>query len=254
MEGFQMRTISEKMSDLLKGLDELGYGEEYNQADNFDKFIELMTLRKEIFGEFVWNPGRVIKADNSEHAEHIRSMLSKFWLSLAEEEKIFDEMLSGGFDGILANIIGEYVERLKMVKPMVVCISPGDYHFDSFYSEAINAWLSGAGRAAVGLCGSILEEVLFTELSKIDREIALTFNVKGNSIASIQSLTLDKLITLAKKKGLISNQDADIAHSIRLLRNDILHEMKGTDDQETLEALDNTRKVIEAVLSGSNYY
>jgi hypothetical protein len=163
-------------------------------------------------------------------------------------------MLSGGFDGILANIIGEYVERLQMVKPMVVCISPGDYHFDSFYSEAITAWLSGAGRAAVGLCGSILEEVLFTELSKIDRDIALTLNVNGDSIASIQSVTLDKLITLTKKKGLITKQDAVIAHSIRVLRNDILHDLKGSDDQETLEALDNTRKVIEAVLSGSKYY
>jgi len=139
-----MRTISEKMKDLLEGLDEIGYGEEYNKANNFDKLIELMTLRKEIFEEFVWNPGRVIKAENSEHAEHIRSMLSKFWLSLAEEEKIFDEMLSGGFDGLLANMIGEYVERLQMVKPMVICISPEDYRFDSFYSEAINAWLAGA--------------------------------------------------------------------------------------------------------------
>jgi len=27
---------------------------------------------------------------------------------------------------------------------MVICISPEDYRFDSFYSEAINAWLAGA--------------------------------------------------------------------------------------------------------------
>ena len=213
-----------------------------------------MTLRKEIFEEFVWNPGRVIKAENSEHAEQIRSMLSKFWLSLAEEEKIFDEMLSGGFDGLLANMIGEYVERLQMVKPMVICISPEDYRFDSFYSEAINAWLAGAGRAAVGLCGSILEEVLFTELSKIDKEIALTFTVNGDSVASIQSVTLQKLIKLAKEKELLSKQDAVLAHSIRRLRNDVLHELKVVDDQTTLEALDNTRKVIEGVLSGSKYY
>ena len=91
-------------------------------------------------------------------------------------------------------------------------------------------------------------------MSKIDKEIALTFTVNGDSVASIQSVTLQKLIKLAKEKELLSKQDAVLAHSIRRLRNDVLHELKVVDDQTTLEALDNTRKVIEGVLSGSKYY
>jgi hypothetical protein len=243
-----MKNISEKMENFLKAIDELGYEEEYKDENNVENMLNIVNLYKEIFEDFVWNPGRVIWAESSEEAENVRNVLSKFWSSLAEEEKIFEEMLSGGFSGIVANYMGDYVERLKLVKPMVITIDPEDYKFGSFYSEAIQAWLFGAGRAAVGLCGSILEEVFFTELSKSNRQIALSFNFTGESVTGLQSVTLQKLINLAKEDGLVSNKDAILAHDIRRLRNDVLHELKAVNDLTTLEAIDNTRKVIESIL------
>lgn len=74
---------------------------------------------------------------------------------------------SQGFSELMVNIIGDYIERAKKIKPIFSTVKPTDV-IRTYFQEAMNAWCYGLNTAALILSCSILESILKQVLLRKD--------------------------------------------------------------------------------------
>lgn len=235
-------------------IDELGdlFGEMLSDQEMFkldeakrERTNKLMISIKEQVVSF---PGRLIYEENPKKLKKNQAGIDLLWKTIDEDE-IFDEIISGGYAGLLAHSMGDYAARAKKLKPTFISVNPIDKDFPVFFEEAMNCWLYGSNRASIILCFSILEDLLKEKLLEIDDQLVykLSSSDKLNKVRVYPSYIL---IKNAYKKFLITKDQKDSLFIIKNKRNDIVHNLHSVNSSETYEMIIQTKEIVEHLLSG----
>ena len=190
------------------------------------------SLHESILNDLVWSPGTPIYLNDPSELKAFQTAIDVIWENV-DSKLLFEEMTSGGYSGLLVSIIGDYTDRVKMLKPTFVSINPKDTDFYIYFNEAMKAWLFGLNNASLILCCSILETTLKQNLNK----------------SRVENHRLETLIDKAAKAKLLNNEEKAIAHDIRKLRNNAIHGLCQVSYNNTFGAIMNTKKLVERLLA-----
>ena len=211
-----------------------------------DKSVRFETLWKEIIEELVWNPGRLVYIEDRSELERARVAI-EFLINSIESEEIFDEMIGGDYTSLLVNIMGEYSDRIKLLRPTFISTNKIDREFVVYFSEAMQSWLLGLTAAPLIIVCSLLENILKTHLEEIDSTLVYdSHDGKG-----MRTKCLDKLIQNAKDVELLSPELANKAFKIKNLRNTTVHNLRVIHDEESYQAIIDIKDIVEYILNES---
>ncbi len=176
----------------------------------FDEYLEdLQEIKYEIIDILMWSPGSLIHTNNIFDLNEAEEAISKIWDEV-DTDQHFDEITSGGYGGLLVNIIGDYIDRAKLIKPTFVSDELST-EFKIYYEQAMQAWIYGLNQASLILCCSIIENSLKNELE--------------NYLQNVPS-GLEVLIEKAHKFDILNKKEQKKVFKIKNLRNNAVHELK----------------------------
>ena len=241
-------SISQKIIELLKI-----FTKTYNpQKSSFDMHIldekEFSSLWESIEEDLIQFPGNLIYFQDKSIMESAQFMIDIIWGNMNIDD-IFDEMIGGRYTSLLLDIVGDYLERAKLLKPTLIFVDIDNTEFKAYFQEAIRAWLYGLNNSAIILCCSIIENIIKTELWKIDINLAVDLDKDGNKILGTKDKKLETLINNAYDQQIIDKKSKSKAHEIRILRNKAIHKLQKINDKETLKAILDTKDIIENIFS-----
>lgn len=220
----------------------------WRKSDSKEKFYlsdEFEFIRKEIMAELIYNPGELIYYKDVNELKAAQTAIDILWDTIDARE-ILDEITSGEHTWFMVNVMGDYSDRLKLLKPIFININPENSQFKTYFKEAMNSWLFGLNNAAIILCCSIIEDLLKNSLCKEDPKYVYDF---GNGRTGPRQKSLDVLIQNAKKIGLLNNRLSKMAFGIKNLRNSVVHKLETISSEFTLDAIKNTKTITETILS-----
>lgn len=208
---------------------------------------EFEELWKDIKEDLIWSPGTLIYFEDSIELEKAKAMIDLIYKTF-DSEQIFDEILTWTSLGV--NIIGNYADRIEMLKPTFISINPQNFtSLKIYFEEAMKAWLFGLNNSSLILCCSILEDIVKEELYKIDKELVFDLDKNENGfIIGVKNFPFEKLINKAYDKGLITLNEKIKAHEIRELRNDAIHGLQSISDEQAYDVIMDTKNIIENLL------
>ncbi len=213
--------------------------------------LELQSILIRIHRQNAWHPGCLIQIDSSDEMRQIVNDFDVLW-KIFNNGPIVKEMLANKDGDRIAPLIVTVGVRLSKVRPVIVTSDPSVYGFASFYAEAIKCWAYGLFRAAAVLCGSALEEVITGEISKEEKDFALSLNYTSGLPSSITSKSFQEVTREAHDRKYLTDDQYRQVEEIRLIRNKILHELEDVSEDESLEMITSTRAVIQSLLSEEN--
>lgn len=144
--------------------------------------------------------------------------------------------------GKSVDIVCSFLERFLNLKPFLLfSILPKNINI--LLSDAIHSYLYGCNRAAVILCGALLEEILTTELEKIDRNLVFK-NENGNGPHQFK---MPVIIQNAVDNSLMDKKFKKDAKHVNTERNDAVHNCKLHNDNDTLKIIEKTKRVMENI-------
>jgi len=234
---------SEPFVITIKGLVDLHkeYKSKTTTADSFLKSSdEASDYAKEIAEHLMWHPGDLLYFEDSELMADAKLAIDDLWKNISYDE-LSEEMFSGGFSGVMASIVGDYIERVKMIKPTFITIKPTN-EIRTYFQQAMTAWSHGLNTAALILSCSILEAMLKQVLLEKDPKLVYQTG-KGKSF-----MDFEVLIENAKLSGIFNDSEASKANNIRKLRNAAVHNLKQFSTVETYKAIITTKEIIEKLL------
>jgi len=240
---------SEPLVKSIKGLVDLHkeYKSKATTADSFLKYSENVSeYAKEIVEHLMWHPGTLVYFEDLDLMNDAKEVIVELYRNMSSNE-LWHETFSGGYSGLLVNIIGDYIDRVKEIKPTFISIEP-DNQTRTYFQEAMNAWSFGLNSAPLILSCSILEAILKQILLKKDSKLVYDFG-KGKSFKDIKEKDLEALIENAKLKKILDNSEAKKAHKIRKYRNDAVHKLKQFSSEETYKTIIATKELIEKLLA-----
>ena len=144
--------------------------------------------------------------------------------------------------GKLSEIIGDYHDRLLNLKPFLL-FSTLPENVNILLSDAISSYLHSCNRAAVILCGALLEEILTTELEKINPDLVY----KSDNGDKPDQLKMPIIIQNAIDSKLMNKKLKKDAKHINTERNDAVHNCKYSSDAITLKIIEKTKKIMENI-------
>lgn len=218
-----------------------------------DETNEFGSLYESIVEDLMWSPGTLIYIADESERRAAQTLIDMIWKT-QDTDEIFEEMTSGGYAGLLVNIVGDYIERAKMLRPTLISIDPHDIEFTRYFEEAMKAWLYGLNTSSLILCCSVVEEMIRTQLYSIDPNLALDLEKRGRNVTGVRNKKLKTLIDTAYSHNIIDNGEKAIAHSIRKLRNSAVHNLRKVSDKETYQAILDTKKLVEKILTRTNVF
>jgi hypothetical protein len=216
-----------------------------NQTSEFD------SLWKSIVEDLMWSPGTLIHIADETKRKAAKVLIDLIWKT-QDTDEIFDEMTSGGYSGLLVNLVGDYIDRAKMLKPTLISINTQNIEFTRYFEEAMKAWLHGLNSSSLILCGSIIEDMIKTQLYNINPNLALELERNGKNVKGKRNKKLVKLINTAFSHHIIDKEGKKIAHRIRELRNEAVHKLKKVSDEQTYQSILDTKELIEKILTSSS--
>ena len=252
--GKKENTLQNKILKLAKIYVDLSKKSDSSQKFSFsdediDKFNKIY---EEILSNLLNKPGMLLFFEDPNDQKIAKIVIDIIYENIDSDE-IFDEMTGGGFSGLLVNILSDYIDRAKLLKPTFISLNPENEEFKRYFEEAMHAWLSGADRAALILCASIIEDILKNKLDKIDIDLAYDLIIQDGQIKGIKSIGLKKLIQNALNENIFSFEDYKKALNIVRLRNEIVHELKDVNFKETYNAIIDTKNLVEKLFSQKIY-
>jgi len=195
---------------------------------------EFNRLCREIFEELIRNPGGIIYIGAKERKDAYKSAIERLF-EIYSGEQIWDEILSGGYGGIVFDELDKYAERAKELIPTFINIEPSYKEFYVLYNEAMKCWFNGLENSAVIISCTLLENTLKSEEGKMDKQPRNT--------------NLYVLINEFKSFGLLSASGAEKAHEIRKIRNTIVHHGLNVASAQALTLVRNTKDVLEEIFN-----
>lgn len=237
--------FTELYGKLLKDVDGI-----YEMSEE-DKNI-FNKLYEDILTQLLYSPGTLLYFKNPSEQKIAQTVINILYTNLDTDE-IFDEITGGGYGGLLVNMVSDYIDRAKLLKPTFISINPQRTEFKYYFEEAMKAWLYGVDSASLILCASIIEDILKSELEKIDIDLAYNLKKRDNQIVGVRSVGLSKLIKNALDKKVFSFEDYKKAEQVIKLRNDVVHELKSSTYKESYNAIINTKTLVENLLSKQSF-
>lgn len=213
-----------------------------------DDKTSLEELYEDILSDLLQSPGTLIYFENNAEKELAQLVVDLLYNNLNTDE-MFEKLTGGGYKGLLVNIVADYIDRAKIIKPTFISINPENKEFKYYFEEAMRAWLYGADTASLILCASLLEDLLKSKLEKIDIDLAYKLKKRNGEIIGVKSVELKILINNALREGILDNEHHEKAHQIRNLRNDAVHELKSRNYHEVYKAIINTKIITEKIMS-----
>jgi hypothetical protein len=210
------------------------------------KMEEALNLHHQIVEQLIWTPGALIYIEDKKTLQRSKAVMNFVWDSLDPDE-IFSDVTAGEYSGLLVNVIGDYIDRAKMLKPTFISINPSHTEFQVYFEEAMKAWLFGLSNSALILCCTIFELLLKEKLSQKDSALVYK-SLNGNENKGIQQFSLDKLIKNAYGAKLLDKEDKIIATNLRKLRNNSVHKLESISDKQVYDVLIQTKELIEKLL------
>ena len=163
-------------------------------------------------------------------------------------EQIWDEILSGGYSGVIFDELDKYAERAKELTPTFINIEPSYKEFYVLYNEAMKCWFNGLENSAVILSSTLLENTLKDQIKNLkDWETLKSERCKKNKKA--RSSNFQTLINKFESNGLLSSKSAEKAHEIRRVRNKIVHHGFNIASTEAIRLIRNTKDILEEILN-----
>ena len=193
---------------------------------------EFNRLCREIFEELIRNPGGIIYIESKEKKDAYKFAIERLF-EIYSGEQIWDELLSGGYGGIVFDELDKYAERAKELVPTFINIEPSNKEFYVLYNEAMKCWFYGLENSAVILSSTLLENTLKSKDGK-------RINASGKT-------NLCNLINKLESVGLLSTICAEKAHEIRKIRNKIVHHGLNIASSEALRLVRNTKDILEEI-------
>ena len=150
-------------------------------------------------------------------------------------EQIREEILSGGYGGVVFDESDKYAARAKELAPTFINIEPSYKEFYVLYNEAMKCWFNGLENSAVILSCTLLENTLKSE--------------EGKRNKASRNTRLCALIDKFKSLGLLSTFGAEKAHELRKIRNKIVHHGLNITSAEALILVRNTKDILEEIFN-----
>lgn len=195
---------------------------------------EFNRLCREIFEELIRNPGGIIYIKSKAKKEAYKLAIERLF-EIYSGEQIWEEILSGGYGGLIFDELDKYVERAIELAPTFINIKPSYKEFYVLYNEAMKCWFNGLENSSVIISCTLLENTLKSEKDKRDKP---SRNTK-----------LCALINEFKSLGLLSTSGAEKAHEIRTIRNKIVHHGLNVASAEALTLVRNTKGILEEIFN-----
>ncbi len=212
-------------------------------ADSFIKYSqEAENITYEIVNNLIWNPGGLIFIEDTDLINDALTVVNEIWRSTSLDE-LWEEISAGGYRGLMVNILSDYIERAKYLRPVFVSVKP-TAEVNLYFHEAMKSWLFGMDAAALILCCAIMEEFLGKKYPKLTPHERTKITKKGKG----KKGDLEALIDKAKKEHLFDDTDFTKATKVRILRNDAIHKRKRIETNDTYDAIVNTVSIVEKLL------
>ncbi len=246
-DGIEIDVTSEPLAQIIKGLIDLHkkYKTENITPESFVKYSEeTRDYAKEIVEHLMWKPGTLICFEDTDLMRDATSAIDSLYEDMNYKE-LSDEMFSGGYGGLLVNIIGDYIDRAMKLKPTLVSVRPNEV-VSAYFQNAMECWLYGINSASVILCCSIVENLLKQRYPTLQYKSDNIF--KDFKYLKDFERTLEEFIDEVAKKGFIDENTRKMAQGIRILRNSTVHKLKQITSDEAYNAIMNTKKIIEQLL------
>ena len=240
---------SEPFVITIKGLVDLHkeYKAKTTTPDSFLKYSdEVGDYAKEIAEHIMWHPGELLYFEDSEVMSDAKVAIDDLWKNMSYDE-LSGEMFSGGFSGLMVDIVGDYIDRVKMIKPTFITIKPTN-EIKTYFQQAMDAWSHGLNTAALILSCSILEAILKQVLCRKYPKLVYDLDKSKGNKGFIER-DFDVLIDNARKKKIIDDSEAKKADNIRKKRNAAVHKLKQISSEETHKAIITTKEIIEKLLT-----
>lgn len=140
-------------------------------------------------------------------------------------------------------IICDYLDRFLNLKPLLL-ISNLPMNVNALLSDAIHSYLYGCNRAAVILCGALLEESLKEKLCKIDESLVYKRD-NGNRPTQLSMPTIiDNAIV---KDILAAKLEKKAKYTVNKERNNAVHHCKLHNSKETLKIIEAAKEIMENI-------
>tara|TARA_R110002124_G_scaffold89692_1_gene229294 strand:+ start:8808 stop:9545 length:738 start_codon:yes stop_codon:yes gene_type:complete len=204
-------------------------------------------LIKSISEYLISFPGTLIYESDAKKVQRNKAVIDLLWETV-ETDHIFDEIISGGYFGLLVQVMSDYAYRAKQLKPTFIGINPDNTEFATFFDEAMNCWLFGLKNASMILCFTILEETLEEALCQVKLDYVYELKNPSNP-KSIVVTKFRKLISDAHKEELITSEQATFLKTFTKKRNNAVHRLYSVTDSEALDYIIKTKETIEHLLS-----
>lgn len=145
--------------------------------------------------------------------------------------------------GISVSIIGDYLDRFLNLKPLLL-ISNLPENVNALLSDAMRSYLYGCNRAAVILCGALLEESLKEKLVKIDESLVYK---RDNSDRPSQ-LPIPVIINNAISNNVLDAKfEKKAKYTVNKERNNAVHYCKLHNSKEALKIIEATKSIMENI-------
>lgn len=160
-------------------------------------------------------------------------------LDKENKEYLYERMDDTG----LSQYVGyAYVDRFLALKPLMLT-SNLPKNVNILLSDAIRSYLYGCNRAGVILCGALLEEILTTELEKIDRSLVY----KSENGAGTYQYQMKVIINHSVERNVIDKKMKKDAKYVNKERNDAVHNCKHHNNGETVRIIEKTKRIMENI-------
>jgi hypothetical protein len=199
-----------------------------------EESAEFKRLCREIFEELIRNPGGIIYIESKEKKEAYKFAIERLF-EIYSGEQIREEILSGGYGGVVFDESDKYAARAKELAPTFINIEPSYKEFYVLYNEAMKCWFNGLENSAVILSSTLLENTLKSEDGKRNKDSSNAY--------------LFDLINKFESLGLLSTIGAEKAHEIRKIRNEIVHHGLNIASAEALRLVRNTKDILEEIFN-----
>lgn len=161
-------------------------------------------------------------------------------LNPQDREYLYERLDKGGKS---VTIVCEYLNRLLNLKPLFL-ISNLPKNINALLSDAMRSYLYGCNRAAVILCGALLEESLKETLIKIDASLVYKIDNGDRPTQLRMPIIIDNAI---KNNMLDSKFEKKAKYTINKERNNAIHHCKLHTTKETLKIIEATKSIMENI-------
>ena len=199
---------------------------------------KLHDMQAEIIKILLFNAEKPIFFSNKKF-KNVFNTASSYFLDRKNRQFLFERLDNSDKS---VDIVWNYLDRLLNLKPFLLFLNLPE-KVNILLSDAIRSYLYSCNRAAIILCGALLEEILTTELEKINPNLVYIKKKGGRTVEQ----NMPVIIQNAIDNGILDNIFKNDAEDIKTERNDAVHNCKIYNNADTLEIIEKTKIIMQNI-------